>query len=60
MVKKHSGSGFWEGGKGTREKVLMRKKEGRKYKVSGKEKKEVNKKRVEEKGKGGMWWPKES
>lgn len=57
VVKKSITTGFWEGGKGTRDKNLMRKKEGRKYKVSGREKKEVNKKRVEGKGKGGMWWP---
>lgn len=59
VVKKLNTSGFWEGGKGTREKSLMRKKEGRKYKVSGREKKELEsvKKRKEAKGKGGMWWP---
>lgn len=53
-------SGFWEGGKGTREKHLMRRKEGRKFKRSGKEKKEVEaarNKRKEGKGRGGMWWP---
>lgn len=62
VVKKVNTSGFWEGGKGTREKTLMRKKEGRKYKVSGREKKELEsvKKRKEVKGKGGMWWPGES
>lgn len=62
VVKKVNTSGFWEGGKGTREKALMRKKEGRKYKVSGREKKELDsvKKRKEMKGKGGMWWPGES
>lgn len=57
VVKKSVTTGFWEGGKGTREKHLMRKKEGRKYKVSGREKKELNKKKVEAKGRGGMWWP---
>lgn len=57
VVKKSITTGFWEGGKGTRDRNLMRKKEGRKYKVSGKEKKELNKKKVDGKGKGGMWWP---
>ncbi|KAK5078900.1 hypothetical protein LTR64_002682 [Lithohypha guttulata] len=59
VVKKHVTTGFWEGGKGTREKHLMRRKEGRKYKVSGREKKELEsvKKSKENKGKGGMWWP---
>ena len=57
VIKKSITTGFWEGGKGTRDKNLMRKKEGRKYKVSGREKKELNKKKVEGKGKGGMWWP---
>ncbi|KAK5950304.1 hypothetical protein OHC33_008773 [Knufia fluminis] len=57
VIKKSITTGFWEGGKGTRDKNLMRKKEGRKYKVSGKEKKDLNKKKVESKGKGGMWWP---
>lgn len=54
------GSGFWEGGRGTRERHLMRRKEGRKFKRSGAEKKgeeEKRRKRKEGKGKGGMWWP---
>jgi len=57
VVRKSVTTGFWEGGKGTRDKNLMRKKEGRKYKVSGREKKHLNKKKVEGKGQGGMWWP---
>lgn len=54
------GSGFWEGGKGTRDRNLMRRKEGRKFKRGPGEKKadeEKRRKRKEGKGKGGMWWP---
>jgi len=56
VVRKVNTTGFWEGGKGTREKGLMSRKEGHKYKTSGKERKEkARKKVVKEKGK--MWWP---
>lgn len=53
-------SGFWEGGKGTRDKNLMRRKEGRKFKRGPGERKadeERRRKRKEGKGRGGMWWP---
>lgn len=61
LVSKVGGtSGFWEGGKGTRDRHLMRRKEGRKFKKSATEKKalrEERSKRKEGKGRGGMWWP---
>lgn len=61
VIKKGvTGSGFWEGGKGTRERHLMRRKEGRKFKRAPGEKKadeEKRRKNNAEKGRGGMWWP---
>ncbi|KAJ9651843.1 hypothetical protein H2198_008908 [Neophaeococcomyces mojaviensis] len=56
VIRKIVTTGFWEGGKGTREKGLMRRKEGHKYKTSGKERKEKAKKKVARE-KGKMWWP---
>ena len=59
VVKKTTATSFWEGGRGQRDKSLMSKNEGRKFKRSGAEKKalEATKKNKEAKGKGGMWWP---
>lgn len=62
VVKARARTSFWEGGKGQRDKGLMSKNERRKYKVSSQEKKDLveTKKRKEDKGKAGMWWPRET